>query len=277
VTVSYIWQPWLADELRAAGLTVHEVTGWKTRGRPASTGAFAPEGVTVHHTGTHTSDASPHPTLTTLIQGRSDLPGPLAQISVDHRGEVWVIAAGRANHAGRIDHGMPGMPQGGDGNAHAFGDEVDTDGRQSLPAAQVHSMAVAHRVLLDHAKRSSTYLHRHADIAPNRKWDIGSRSTPQLRRDVDAAKPGKDWSDMATEKEVQQAVAAGIKAALPAIADAVLDAPVVNENPDGTKATGSLRSMMHNVELSQEEIANRQNAALTRIEALLTTAVKTGK
>lgn len=275
--MSYVWQTWLAAELRAAGLTVHEVTGWRTRGRPASTGAFDPEAVTVHHTGTHTSSASPHPTLATLIQGRSDLPGPLAQISVDERGEVWVVAAGRANHAGRIDHGMPGMPQGGDGNAHAIGDEVDTDGRQNLTDAQVRSMAVAHRVILDHKGRGSTFLHRHADIAPNRKWDIGSRSTANLRRDVDAAKPGKDWSDMATETEIEQAIEAGVKARIPDIVKAVLAAPVRNNNPDGTHTESTVGKILSNVEVTQERIANRTDEKLDHIEKLLTTAVETGK
>lgn len=274
--MSYVWAPWLADEFRAAGLIVHEVAGWKTRGRPASTGAFAPEAQTVHHTGTHTSEASPHPTLATLIQGRSDLPGPLCHYSVDHHGEVWVIAAGRANHAGRIDHAMPGMPNGGDGNAHAFGDEVDTDGTEPLPDAQVHAMAVAHSVVLAHTGHGPTYLHRHADIAPDRKWDIGSRSTAQLRRDLTST-PGKDWLDMATEKEVEQAVAAQIKAALPSIVEAVLNGEVTNENPDGTKTKGTLRGMVHNVELSQEQQFNALNGKLKMLTDLLTTAVDKGE
>ena len=36
--MGYVWQRWLADEFRAAGLTVIEVEGWKNRGRPASIG-----------------------------------------------------------------------------------------------------------------------------------------------------------------------------------------------------------------------------------------------
>lgn len=38
---------WLADELRAWGLDVVEVTGWRDRARP---GAFDPTGCLIHHT-----------------------------------------------------------------------------------------------------------------------------------------------------------------------------------------------------------------------------------
>ncbi len=38
--------------LRRHGLKVKVVPGWKTRGRPASTGGFNPVGVLCHHTAT---------------------------------------------------------------------------------------------------------------------------------------------------------------------------------------------------------------------------------
>src|SRR5690606_25838951 len=106
--MAYVWQRWLADELRAAGLKVVEVDGWKNRGRPASTGHFDPKGAsTVHHTGSLTSASNPAAGLSLLINGRSDLPGPLCQIATAYDGTVYVIAAGRANHAGRV--GKPGQ------------------------------------------------------------------------------------------------------------------------------------------------------------------------
>ena len=40
------------------------------------------------------------PSLDTLIQGRSDLPGPLAQLGLGRDGTYYVIAAGKCNHAG---------------------------------------------------------------------------------------------------------------------------------------------------------------------------------
>jgi peptidoglycan hydrolase-like protein with peptidoglycan-binding domain len=86
---------WLPQVLKDAGLKVAPVDGWENRGR----GDFGPTlGVLCHHT------AGPRngnmPSLSTLIQGRSDLPGPLAQLGLGRDGTYYVIAAGRCNHAG---------------------------------------------------------------------------------------------------------------------------------------------------------------------------------
>jgi peptidoglycan hydrolase-like protein with peptidoglycan-binding domain len=40
------------------------------------------------------------PSLRVLIEGRSNLPGPLAQLGLGRDGTCYVIAAGRCNHAG---------------------------------------------------------------------------------------------------------------------------------------------------------------------------------
>lgn len=186
--MAYVWQRWLATELRAAGLKVVEIEGWKNRGRPASTGNFDPRGpVTTHHTGTTTSATKRMPTLRTLIEGRSDLPGPLAQVGVAYDGTVYVIAAGRANHAGRVGkRGATGMPYGADGNALALGDEVDTNGTQTMPREQRESIATVNAVFLKHHKRGTDYAHRHEDISGTGKWDIGSIGTGHLRLDAGA-------------------------------------------------------------------------------------------
>lgn len=86
---------WLPKVLLEAGLKVAETQGWTERGR-AEMGAV--RGVMCHHTGT----ASPGnmPTLKMLIGGRPDLPGPLAQLGLGRDGTYYIVAAGRANHAG---------------------------------------------------------------------------------------------------------------------------------------------------------------------------------
>ena len=87
---------WLPDVLTAAGLKVSLVDGWENRG-PRDAGRIF--GVVCHHT------AGPRdrnmPSLNTLIKGRPDLPGPLAQLGLGRDGTYFVITAGRANHAGR--------------------------------------------------------------------------------------------------------------------------------------------------------------------------------
>lgn len=86
---------WLAETLENAGLKVAEVPGWRTRGR-SEMGIV--KGVMCHHTaGPATGNM---PTLNLIINGRSDLPGPLSQLALGRDGTYYVVAAGRANHAG---------------------------------------------------------------------------------------------------------------------------------------------------------------------------------
>src|SRR6185503_4879149 len=86
---------WLPDALKNAGLKVSLVDGWENRGRGNIGNIF---GVICHHTAGPKTGVMP--SLNTLINGRSDLPGPLAQLGLGRDGTYFVIAAGRANHAG---------------------------------------------------------------------------------------------------------------------------------------------------------------------------------
>src|SRR5262245_36671178 len=84
---------WLPGVLKAAGLKVAVVDGWESRGRDEMGQVV---GVICHHT------AGPRlgnmPSLRTLIEGRPDLPGPLAQLGLGRDGTYYVVAAGRCNH-----------------------------------------------------------------------------------------------------------------------------------------------------------------------------------
>ncbi|WP_090624659.1 peptidoglycan recognition protein family protein [Azotobacter beijerinckii] len=87
---------WLATVLGNAGLKVAEVPGWQNRGRPSPMGTI--KGVMCHHTvGPKNGNM---PSLNVLINGRSGLPGPLAQLGLGRDGTFYIIAAGRCNHAG---------------------------------------------------------------------------------------------------------------------------------------------------------------------------------
>lgn len=188
--MAYVWQRWLIPELRKAaeplGIRVIVVEGAENRGRPASTGDYDPNGAhTVHHTGATTSDEHPALTVQTCIIGRPDLPGPLVQVLVAHNGDIYVIACGRCNHAGEVGKsGVLGMPLGADGNALSIGDEVDTNGTQPLPPEQIRSIALVGKVVTEHDGHDVAWIHRHEDISATGKWDIGNRSTAQLREDA---------------------------------------------------------------------------------------------
>lgn len=94
---------WLPHVLKTAGLKVAVVPGWEDRSvmsknsTPVDVGEIV--GVICHHTvGPKIGNM---PSLRTLIHGRSDLPGPLAQLGLGRDGTYYVIAAGKCNHAGK--------------------------------------------------------------------------------------------------------------------------------------------------------------------------------
>lgn len=118
----------LADVLRRAGLTVIETPGWKTRGWAGRQFAGSPKGVLWHHTATTSARrySTGSPTLNMLIGGRSDLPGPLCNVAFGRGGEVYVVAAGWANHAGR--GGPIGSVPRDQGNTWLIGIEMESSG-----------------------------------------------------------------------------------------------------------------------------------------------------
>lgn len=119
----------IVDFLRHEGLTVIETNGWRTRGSDT----FAPACSVNHHTaGARSGDA---PSLKLVINGRTDLAGPLCNVlqsrHVDEHGldVVYLVAAGRANHAGT------GHWEQIAGNSHAWGLEVEHVGTAAEPFA----------------------------------------------------------------------------------------------------------------------------------------------
>lgn len=109
----------LATFLRDAGLQVVEEPGWKARGNPLP---GMPDTIVVHHTAT--SDRAPGdlPTRRLLIEGRSDLPGPLCQIALSRAGVVHLVSSGKANHAGK------GVWKGQSSSGYTVGVEAENDG-----------------------------------------------------------------------------------------------------------------------------------------------------
>ena len=86
---------WLPEVLEGAGLKVAEQPGWRSRGH-GDVGTI--KGVICHHTaGPPTGNM---PSLRIVTEGRSDLPGPLSQLCLGRDGTYFVVAAGRAFHAG---------------------------------------------------------------------------------------------------------------------------------------------------------------------------------
>ena len=117
---------WLPKVLLDAGLKVAEQPGWKTRGH-GDVGTI--KGVMCHHTAGPLSRNMP--SLGVVTNGRSDLSGPLSQLCLGRDGTYFVVAAGRAFHAGR------GEWQGSKtGNTSFIGIEAENTGLTTGPKAE---------------------------------------------------------------------------------------------------------------------------------------------
>jgi peptidoglycan hydrolase-like protein with peptidoglycan-binding domain len=87
------------DAIKAAGVEVVEVDGWRTHNRD-HVGAWGPvHGVMIHHTVTSGTEHS----VALCRDGYSTLPGPLCHGVIDKSGRVHLVGYGRANHAGAGD------------------------------------------------------------------------------------------------------------------------------------------------------------------------------
>jgi hypothetical protein len=128
----------IADRLRRAGLRVIEVAGWQTAGSES----FDPAGSVNHHTAGPSSGATP--SLVTCIEGRPDLPGPLCNVYQSREPAediAYVIASGRANHAG--EGGWRGLS----GNASVYGLEIEHTGTGPVPEPRLQLAARIHAAM----------------------------------------------------------------------------------------------------------------------------------
>lgn len=212
---------WLPNDVR-------EYPNWETRGYgPGS--ITDPQGVLIHHTG---SDAQSDNYLHFLaIDGRPPLvPAPLCNWSTDMDGDLWLIAAEKANHAGmgsqttlsKVMTGgydwrkttiKPGIDN-VNGNTKYYGNEIRFDGSHPMSAAAWQTVVLSCAAVCDFHGWGAWRVIGHKEHT-SRKPDPGSTLMYMLRCDVDAALkagPGNwptpkttDWLTMATEAEVQAA------------------------------------------------------------------------
>jgi hypothetical protein len=167
---------WLPSVLASAGLRVTVMDDYLTNGRDPVHGPFGPVlGTLTHHTGVLGTPGHPDPCLGVLRQGRPDLPGPLCHWTVGYSGNVIVVSAGRANHAGRAKG--TGATPAGDGNSMFIGCEIDTDGKTPMTAAQAHAAAYGTAAIHLHLQRGVKFALRHQDTSLDGKWDLGGVPT----------------------------------------------------------------------------------------------------
>ena len=161
---------WLPDVLKDAGLKVSLVPGWENRGLGDVGNIF---GIICHHTGVKNPAKLNMPTLNSLRDGRkaepglAALPGPLAQLGLGRDGTYFVVAAGRAAHAGK------GSFKGISGNRQFIGIEAENGGTANDPWPDIQLEAYQRGVaaILKHLGKDASFCCGHKEYAPGRKDD----------------------------------------------------------------------------------------------------------
>jgi hypothetical protein len=165
---------WVPDVLERAGLKVAEQPGWRTRGH-GDMGTV--RGVMCHHTAGPKNGIMP--SLDIVTNGRSDLAGPLAQLCLGRDGTYFVVAAGRAFHAG------PGQWQGiTSGNSSFIGIEAENTGLVNdhpWPDVQMDAYARGVAAILKHIGAQPIMAVAHLEYSlpagrkPDPSFSIGTR------------------------------------------------------------------------------------------------------
>ncbi len=189
----------LAMALEAAGLQVEEVPDWRWRGKTN----FSPIGVMLHDTvGGTDGDA---PSLNIVTYGRSDLPGPLYNVLVGRSGRVYVVASGRANHAGRGTGAVEELGT-GSGNRLSVGVGLENSGPgHRYPTTQLTAVRDAVIAINTMLGVPLTNVWGHKEYSPGRKIDPHSIDMDQFRSTLTNQEPAMNFNP-SDHAEVMQAM-----------------------------------------------------------------------
>lgn len=140
---------------------------------------MAARGVIAHHTaGPSTGDM---PTLNILVNGRVDLPGPLCHYGLGRSGTVYVVASGKANHAGlgQWDARTVGGTEFIDHSYEVVGIEAEHTGKLSdpWPEVQLDAYHVLCAVILTQIRRPA------ANLCGHKEWAQPPESTLNRKPD----------------------------------------------------------------------------------------------
>lgn len=173
------YQPGIRTALKDWGLTVVEVAGWETRGDPY----FQPHGHVLHHDVIADQPGNNDRVPSLIVVGRSDLPGPLCNFWLERDGNVHLVAAGEANHAGQ------GGWRGLSGNHSVWGTEMNNLGTPAdpWPDAQLEAMVRLAAATAEFSGFDASFVCGHKEWAPTRKIDPHSIDMGAFRGRVAAA------------------------------------------------------------------------------------------
>lgn len=165
----------LVEALRAAGITVHEWSGWDGRGNEGVS-QIQIKGAIIHHTGTAYGSAFPGLVSST----RPDLYGGLlANFSGNSDGSLTVLGSGLAWHAGG-GYGPnqgPLAPYANNRNFYTVGLEIVYPGSSPMTDAQYQTSLKFAKVVADtFCGGNLEYIRGHYEVngkGYNGKWDPG--------------------------------------------------------------------------------------------------------
>ena len=183
----------IADEFtRLDGRAVF-TAGWETRGNGQSS---AYKGLLLHHTAGGRNVNIDQ----ILIDGRWDLPGPLCNFCIMYDGDLGVISANPANHAGASGGwDTAPLPRTGLFNREVIGCEIQYPGTEPMAAVQYESakrLSVATLKVLNKANQYQ-WVKFHQGTSIEGKWDPGyangkTYDVSAFRRDAAGMPQGED-------------------------------------------------------------------------------------
>lgn len=199
---------WLPNVLRAAGLTVHEVSGWTTRGQ----NTYGPvRGITCHATA-GSRNSTDQGEINVLLNGSETAPPPIAQLYLGRQGHWWVVASGLCYH------NLVGWagPNKGYGNDSLLGIEAANNNRdEPWPKVQYDSYVLGVAALVEHkapgydVELPRVAGHKEHQPYPPPPGTRSSKSDPTFNMSgfrADVAMRIKEGINMPTAQEIAEAV-----------------------------------------------------------------------
>jgi hypothetical protein len=262
--------------LRAAGITVHEAPGWQNRGNGYVSNYV---GGLVHHTATGFGKALPGTGVyDLLVNGRSDLDGPLCNYAGNDDGSITIIAANPANHAGASGgRSMGPLPVTKLFNPRVLGLEIVYPGTVPMRAGQYRSALVWARAVADVVGGGDIdRVRAHAETSITGKWDPGyapSQTIDMAAFRRDATNPFEEDFMAAITDSDQQALIWRLEALVHGRAT-VAGGPTKGEKVELASAVAATRASVSALTTAVAALANDPDLDPVAVEAILRDAVK---
>jgi hypothetical protein len=176
------WLNDVVEDLRRQGIPVHYVNGFAARGSDT----FDPRGIICHDTG-GSANSTDSGEISTLLNGSTSAPPPIAQFYLSRTTGVHLVATGRCNHART---GRAG-PLKNLGNTNLIGIEAAANPGKAWPAAQYcwYVLLVA-AICKRRGWNPDQHIAAHREHQPGEKVDPQGIDMARFRADIRAAMNG---------------------------------------------------------------------------------------